>query len=82
MDRNNCFITSGGRSERFINQSGVKDFDTMDDMSCAVDYLVAPGARFVTGQTVVADGGLTANLAELDPISTATRKYTNGLALT
>ena len=67
--------------ERFTNQSGVKDFGTVNDMASAVDYLVSPGARFVTGQTLVVDGGLTANLAELDPINNATRKYEKGLAL-
>ena len=67
--------------ERFTSQSGVKDFGTVNDMACAVDYLVSPGARFVTGHTVVVDGGLTANLGELDPINSATRKYEKGLAL-
>jgi NAD(P)-dependent dehydrogenase (short-subunit alcohol dehydrogenase family) len=31
-----------------------------DDIACAVLYLLGDGARFVTGQTLVVDGGLTA----------------------
>lgn len=67
--------------ERFTNQSAVKDFGTVDDMACAVDFVVSPGARFLTGQTIVVDGGLTANLGELDTLNSATRKYEKGMAL-
>jgi enoyl-[acyl-carrier protein] reductase III len=67
--------------ERFTAQSAVKDFGTVDDMASVVDFLVSPGARFVTGQTIVVDGGLTANLGELDQLNGATRQYANGVAL-
>lgn len=67
--------------ERFTAQSAVKDFGTVDDMACAVDFLVTPGARFLTGQTIVVDGGLTANLAELDVLNDATRRFEKGMAL-
>lgn len=64
--------------ERFIAQSGVKDFGTVDDMAGAVDYLVSPAARYVTGHVIVVDGGLTANLGELDAINDATRDHHMG----
>lgn len=67
--------------ERFTAQSAVKDFGTVDDMACTVDFLVSPGARFLTGQNIVVDGGLTANLGELDQLNSATRKFANGMAL-
>jgi enoyl-[acyl-carrier protein] reductase III len=61
--------------ERFINQSAVKDFGTVDDMAAAIDFLVSPGARFVTGQTIVVDGGLSSNLGELEAINSAVRSH-------
>ncbi len=64
--------------ERFIAQSGIKDFGTVDDMAGAVDYLVSPDARYVTGHVIVVDGGLTANLGELDAINDATRNHHMG----
>ncbi|PXY16534.1 SDR family oxidoreductase [Prauserella muralis] len=64
--------------ERFIAQSGIKDFGTVDDMAGAVDYLVSPEARYVTGHVIVVDGGLTANLGELDAINDATRNHHMG----
>jgi enoyl-[acyl-carrier protein] reductase III len=67
--------------ERFTAQSAVKDFGTVGDMASVVDFLVSPEARFLTGQTVVVDGGLTVNLGELDPLHSATRQYDQGLAI-
>jgi 3-hydroxybutyrate dehydrogenase len=32
----------------------------MDEICAAVDYLVSPGARNITGQCIVIDGGWTA----------------------
>lgn len=66
--------------ERFIAQSGVKDFGTVDDMAGAVDYLVSSSARYVTGHVIVVDGGVSANLGELDAINEATRRHHMGRA--
>ncbi len=67
--------------ERFSAQSAVKDYGTCADMAHAIDYLVSPGARFLTGQPVVVDGGLTVNLADLDALHDATRAFEGGFAL-
>jgi enoyl-[acyl-carrier protein] reductase III len=67
--------------ERFISQSGVKDFGTVDDMAAAIAFLASPQARYITGQTLVVDGGVTANLGELDPINAAVRHHEKGRAL-
>ncbi|MFT4042228.1 MAG: SDR family oxidoreductase [Gordonia sp. (in: high G+C Gram-positive bacteria)] len=66
---------------QFVAQSAVKDFGTVSDMAHTVDFLLTPGARFLTGQTIVVDGGLTANLGDLDPLNSATREYAHGKAL-
>jgi enoyl-[acyl-carrier protein] reductase III len=67
--------------EKFTAQSAVKDFGTVNDMASAVDFLASPGARFLTGQTIVVDGGLSINLGELDPLEKATRQYEKGIAI-
>lgn len=67
--------------ERFTQQSGVKDFGTTTDMANAVDYLVSEQARFLTGQSIVVDGGLTVNLGELDNLNNAERKFEKGFSV-
>jgi enoyl-[acyl-carrier protein] reductase III len=67
--------------ERFTSQSAVKDFGTVGDMAAVVGFLASPEARFLTGQTIVVDGGLSVNLGELDPLKSATRQFDQGLAL-
>jgi enoyl-[acyl-carrier protein] reductase III len=64
--------------ERFISQSGVKDFGTVEDMAAVIAFLASPEARYVTGQTVIVDGGVSANLGELDPINSAVRTSEKG----
>lgn len=64
--------------ERFISQSGVKDFGTVEDMAAVIAFLASPEARYVTGQTVIVDGGVSANLGELDPINSAVRAHEKG----
>lgn len=67
--------------ERFISQAGIKDFGTVEDMAAAVRFLVSPAARYITGQTIVVDGGVTANLGELDDINAAVRHHEKGRAI-
>jgi NAD(P)-dependent dehydrogenase (short-subunit alcohol dehydrogenase family) len=38
----------------------LKRFGTVDDVAGAVCYLAGPQASYITGQTLVLDGGLTA----------------------
>jgi enoyl-[acyl-carrier protein] reductase III len=64
--------------EQFVKQSGVKDFGTVEDICAAVAFLVSPEARFVTGHTIVVDGGVTANLGDLEQINQSTRVLTSG----
>jgi enoyl-[acyl-carrier protein] reductase III len=63
---------------QLIKQQAVKEFGTVDDIAAAVAFLATPGARYVTGQTIVVDGGVTANLADLDEINRATRVLPSG----
>jgi NAD(P)-dependent dehydrogenase (short-subunit alcohol dehydrogenase family) len=38
----------------------MRRFGTAEEVAAAVSYLVSPAAAYVTGQTLVLDGGLTA----------------------
>ncbi|MEV7969786.1 SDR family oxidoreductase [Sphaerisporangium sp. NPDC088356] len=67
--------------ERFTSQSGVKDFGTVDDMAAVIAFLATPQARYLTGQTIIVDGGVSANLGDLDPINSAVRLHEKGRAL-
>lgn len=67
--------------ERFISQAGIKDFGTVEDMAAVVKFLVSPPARYITGQTIIVDGGVTANLGELDDINAAVRHHEKGRAI-
>lgn len=67
--------------ERFTAQSAIKDFGTVDDIAAVVAFLASPEARFVSGQTIIVDGGVTANFGDLDNLNSATRAYKNGIAV-
>ncbi len=67
--------------ERFTVQSAIKDFGTVDDLAAVVGFLASPEARFVTGQTIVVDGGVTSNFGDLDALNTATRQFKNGIVV-
>jgi NAD(P)-dependent dehydrogenase (short-subunit alcohol dehydrogenase family) len=43
-----------------LNRIPLKRFGTAEEMAGAVRYLASPGAAYITGQTLLVDGGLTA----------------------
>ncbi len=45
---------------RMIDRIPIKRFGTPEEMSGAVRYLVSPAGAYITGQTLLLDGGLTA----------------------
>lgn len=44
---------------RIVRQTPLNRLGTVDDVSSVVKFLLSDAARFVTGQTIVVDGGLT-----------------------
>ncbi|HET9492573.1 MAG TPA: SDR family oxidoreductase [Methylomirabilota bacterium] len=48
------------RRELMINRVPLRRFGTADEMAAAVCYLASPRAAYITGQTLLVDGGLTA----------------------
>lgn len=46
--------------EALLARIPVRRFAAAEEVSCAVSYLASPGASYVTGHTLVLDGGLTA----------------------
>ena len=53
-------LSEPGYKEKAIGRIPLKRFGSVDDVTAAVRYLASPGASYVTGQTLVLDGGLTA----------------------
>ena len=53
-------LAEPGYKEKALNRIPLKRFGTVDDVAGAVRYLASPRAEYVTGQTLVLDGGLTA----------------------
>jgi NAD(P)-dependent dehydrogenase (short-subunit alcohol dehydrogenase family) len=45
-----------------IEQSGTKRLGTADDIAAIVEFVVSPGASFITGTDLLADGGVVAAL--------------------
>jgi 2-deoxy-D-gluconate 3-dehydrogenase len=48
-----------GYRESALARIPLRRFGTVDDVAAAVSYLVSPAASYITGQTLVLDGGLT-----------------------
>lgn len=48
------------RREMMLNRIPLRQFGSAEDMAAAVCYLASPQAAYITGQTLVLDGGLTA----------------------
>ena len=53
-------LTNPERRDQFLSKIPIGRFGTPDEMGAAVAYLAGPDAGFITGQTLVLDGGLTA----------------------
>jgi NAD(P)-dependent dehydrogenase (short-subunit alcohol dehydrogenase family) len=48
------------RRATMLNRIPLKRFGTAEEMAAAVRYLASPAAAYITGQTLLVDGGLTA----------------------
>jgi NAD(P)-dependent dehydrogenase (short-subunit alcohol dehydrogenase family) len=53
------FDTDPVRRQVMIDRIPFKRFGTPEEMAAAVAYLASPQAAYVTGQTLLLDGGLT-----------------------
>ena len=53
-------LAEPGYRDKAIGRIPLKRFGTVDEVAAAVRYLASPGAAYITGQTLVLDGGLTA----------------------
>jgi 3-oxoacyl-[acyl-carrier protein] reductase len=42
-----------------VRQTALRRLGTVDDLVGVVRFLISPAAKFITGQTIVVDGGLT-----------------------
>jgi NAD(P)-dependent dehydrogenase (short-subunit alcohol dehydrogenase family) len=54
------FDAHPGRREVMIDRIPLKRFGTAEEMAGAVSYLASPQGAYITGQTLLLDGGLTA----------------------
>lgn len=54
------FAADPGGREAIVSRVPLRRFATMDEVAAAVCYLVSPGAEYITGHTLILDGGLTA----------------------
>lgn len=50
---------SGGQRDQIIRRTPMARLGTADDVTPAILFLLGDGARFVTGQTLTIDGGIT-----------------------
>jgi len=53
-------LAKPGYREAALGRIPLRRFGTTEEVAAAVSYLVSPAAAYVTGQTLVLDGGLTA----------------------
>ena len=55
-------IRGGGDQNQFLNDASLKRFGQADEVASAVAYVASDEASFVTGSTIVVDGGLFSRL--------------------
>jgi 2-deoxy-D-gluconate 3-dehydrogenase len=55
------FAANPGWRERVMNRIPLRRFGTAEEMAAAVCYLASPRAAYITGQTLLVDGGLTSH---------------------
>jgi NAD(P)-dependent dehydrogenase (short-subunit alcohol dehydrogenase family) len=53
---------SGGMMRAMIDGSATKRIGTASDIAAAVEFLLGPGASFITGADLLVDGGVVAAL--------------------
>ena len=53
-------LSEPGYKEKALGRIPLKRFGSVEDVTGAVRYLASPAASYITGQTLVLDGGLTA----------------------
>lgn len=53
-------LTDPAKRDAFLNRIPLRRFGTPEEMAAAIVYLAGPDGSFITGQTLVLDGGLTA----------------------
>ena len=53
------FLNEPGYRERMVARVPLKRFAESGEVAAAVQYLASPAAEYITGQTIVLDGGLT-----------------------
>lgn len=54
------FAADPGRREQMLERVPLRRFATVEEVAGAVCYLASPEAEYITGQTLILDGGLTA----------------------
>lgn len=59
METDMVAALTDGQKNRLVRQTPLGRLGTVDDVAEVVKFLLSDAARFVTGQTVVVDGGLT-----------------------
>ena len=52
-------FTANPRRQFMIDRIPLRRFGTAEEMAAAVRYLASPEAAYITGQTILVDGGLT-----------------------
>lgn len=49
----------GAQKQQIVNRTPLRRLATVEDITPVVSFLLSEGARFITGQTLIVDGGIT-----------------------